>query len=50
MDTLTEVMLDRALLNLIDSAEVEWTDDIPELREEWPVEQLSPEALDMLNW
>jgi|SaaInlV_120m_DNA_3_1039746.scaffolds.fasta_scaffold01766_13 hypothetical protein len=50
MDTLTEVMLDRALLNLIDSAEAEWTDDIPELREAWPVEELSSEALDMLNW
>jgi len=50
MNYTDEVLLDRSLLSLIDDADLEWTDDIPDLNGGWPVEELSPEALEMLNW
>ena len=43
-----EVLLDRKILDLIDSAELDWTDDVPDLNSQWAVEQLSPEALELL--
>ena len=42
MTTVAEVLLDRKLLDLIDSAEVDWNDDIPDLSDQWSVEELSP--------
>ena len=35
MNTFDDVMLDRALLSLLDGAEVDWTDDVPDLSQEW---------------
>jgi|AACY02.13.fsa_nt_gi hypothetical protein len=50
MNTFDDVMLDRALLSLLDGAEVDWTDDVPDLNQEWAVEELTPEALKAMNW
>jgi len=50
MNTFDDVMLDRALLSLLDDAEVDWTDDVPDLSQEWAVEELTPEALKAMNW
>ena len=49
MTTVAEVLLDRKLLDLIDSAEVDWNDDIPDLSDQWSVEELSPGVLALLN-
>ena len=50
MNTFDDVMLDRALLSLLVGAEVAWTDDVPDLSQEWAVEELTPEALKAMNW
>ena len=46
---MTEVMLDRFLLDQIEENELSWQDDIPLLAEEWPVEELSHEVLELLS-
>ena len=47
--TMNEVMLDRWLLQNIDTAELAWDDDIPSLIDTMPVEELSQEALELLS-
>ena len=46
---MNEVMLDRWLLETIDSAELAWDDDIPTLIDTLPVAELSPEAMELLS-
>jgi len=43
-----EVILDRKLLDLIDSAEIDWDDDVPDLNDQWALEELSQEVWDLL--
>ena len=43
-------MLDRWLLENIDQAEVAWDNDVLTAIEAGPVEELSPEALEALDW
>jgi hypothetical protein len=50
MNTFDDVMLDRALLSLLEDVEVDWTDDVPDVNQEWAVEELTPEALKAMNW
>jgi hypothetical protein len=46
---MNEVMLDRWLLENLDSAELAWDDDIPTLIDTMPQEELSREALELLS-
>ena len=48
-EIMNEVMLDRWLLQNIDAAELAWDDDIPTLVDSMPVEELSREALELLD-
>ena len=48
-ETMNEVMLDRWLLENLDSAELAWDDDIPTLIDTMPHEELSQEALELLS-
>ena len=48
-ETMNEVMLDRWLLENLDSAELAWDDDIPSLIDTMPHEELSQEALELLS-
>ena len=48
-ETMNEVMLDRWLLENLDSAELAWDDDIPTLIDTMPREELSQEALELLS-
>lgn len=46
--SIDDVMLDRKLLELLDSPEVDWEDDIPDLNDRWCFEELSPEVRSIL--
>lgn len=46
--SIDDVMLDRKLLELLDSPEVDWEDDIPDLNTRWSFEELSPEVHSIL--
>ena len=48
-EIMNEVMLDRWLLENLDSAELAWQDDVPLLVDNMPVEELSQEALELLS-
>ena len=48
-EIMNEVMLDRWLLENLDSAELAWDDDIPTLIDTMPREELSQEALELLS-
>ena len=48
-ETMNEVMLDRWLLENLDSAELAWQDDVPLLVDNMPHEELSQEALELLS-
>ena len=48
--SIDDVMLDRKLLELLDSPEVDWEDDIPDLNTRWSFEELSPEVHSILFW
>ena len=48
-EIMNEVMLDRWLLENLDSAELAWDDDIPSLIDTMPHEELSQEALELLS-
>ena len=48
-ETMNEVMLDRWLLENLDSAELAWQDDVPLLVDKMPHEELSQEALELLS-
>ncbi len=46
--SIEEVLLDRALLSLLDNPEVDWEDEVPDLNDQWAPEELSPEVKKLL--